>query len=133
MGSDQLPPKHTWTERENAEDEYRDVLSSLSSGSQLRSRGQRRKFVDTCTNAREDHASDEDIHGVSSRAYDHAYYDEGSTNDGDVSATKYVAERADEWTDRGQRKKIGEYKPDPSICTSNVCIDVWGDLLISTM
>lgn len=98
VGSYQLSPEHTRTERQDGEDQDRHILAPLRSRSKFTCGSQSSELVDTSTYTCEDHAADEHIHAVSSGADDHSHHYEGCADDGDVSSTEDIAERADEGT-----------------------------------
>jgi hypothetical protein len=132
IGSYQLSPKYARTEGQDAEDKYRYVLASLGGRSKLTRGSQGGKLVDTGAYPCEDHATDKNIHAVSSRADDHAYNYKSCPGNGDVSSTKDITERANERTDCRQRQKVCQDEPDPTISAANVCVDIRRDLQIST-
>jgi hypothetical protein len=127
-----LSPEHTRTEGQDGEDKYRYILAPLCGRSKLARSSQGGELVDTGAYACEDHATDEDIHAVGSRADDHTDDDEARTYDGDVSSAKNITERANEGTDCRQRQKVCQDEPDPAVSATNVCVDVRRNLKIST-
>ena len=124
MRSNKLTPKNGGTEGDDREDEHSDIFSTLGSRSHLRRGGQSRKLVDTSANSRKGHAADEDVHRVRSRADDHAQYDESRSDESDISSTEEIGQRTDKGADCSEGQQVGEDEPDPSVSTTNVCIDV---------
>lgn len=81
MVCDELTPENGRAERNNGHNQSSHVLATLACGGKLRGSGEGSELVDTGTYTSKDHAADEGVHGVSSRAYDHADNDEGCSAD----------------------------------------------------
>jgi hypothetical protein len=112
---DQLSPKHRRAERNDCEDQYSDVLATLARWCQLGGRGEGGKFVDSGTDSRKHHTTNEDIHGVSRGADDHANYDAGRTDQCHPSATDKIRDGAGEWAYGCETEQVREYEPDPTV------------------
>lgn len=65
MRSDQLSPQNGRAEGNDSEDQHSNVLAALASRRKLGRDGQRCQLVDTSANAREHHASNENVHRTS--------------------------------------------------------------------
>jgi len=69
---DELAPEHRGAERNDSQYQSCHVLATLTGGSELRGSGEGGEFVDSGTYTGKYHAADEGVHGVSSRANNHA-------------------------------------------------------------
>ncbi len=115
LGRNELSPEHRRTERDDGQNQNGDVLAPLSRGRQLGGHGQRGQLINSGADSGEDHAGNEDVHGVSGGADDHAEDDESRSENGDVASTHQVGQGAHERAYGGQGEEVGENEPDPAI------------------
>lgn len=127
LRGDELRPKHRGAERYYGEDEDGDVLAPLAGRCQFRSHSQCSQFVDTSTHTGEDHAADEDIHGLCSGAHNHAQDEKDGSYDGNPSSTYDIGDGPNERTNSGQGEEVGKHEPNPSVDAANVAVDLGRD------
>lgn len=121
---DQLSPEHRGTEWDDGEDQHSDVLPSLRRGSQLRRHSESSELVDPGSDPCEHHPADENVHRMRCRTNDHPKTDECGSDDGHVASTDEIRDGTYEWTNRRERKQIGQNEPDPAVSPANITVDV---------
>lgn len=78
---DELTPEHGRAERNDGHNQSCHVLATLAGRGKFRGSGEGSEFVDSGSYTGKHHATDEGVHGVGSRANDHANNDEGCSAD----------------------------------------------------
>lgn len=125
LTSDQLCIDTRGYEWYDREDQNRDVCAALSSGCKFGSRSQRCQLSNTGSCASDRHAANESVHCLCGGSDDCSNDKQTRTQQRDVSTTHEVRHATDKRADSCEGQKAAENKPNPSINTTDVSINVW--------